>query len=311
MKNVLPENATPRIKSYILFLIVAIIWGIAGPVIKFTLGGLSPIAFLTYRFAISGLVSLFLSIIFGFRIPKEPKLFWFLLLYAFLTSTVSLGLLFLGFEKTTAIDATLIGAVYPIFVAVAGVIFLKEHITLREKIGIGIAFSGTAVTILEPILKMTDGLTGLTGNLLILASVFLGVATAIMAKVLLRDKINPATVTNASFMVGLLTTIPIALFFDTPASLITQIREAPFPYHLGVLFMALLSGNLAYWLWHRAQKTIEIGEGGLFAYLYPLISTPLAVFWLGEKITLPFIIGAGVIAVGVIIAEFKKPAQDS
>ncbi|PJA42810.1 EamA family transporter, partial [Candidatus Woesebacteria bacterium CG_4_9_14_3_um_filter_39_10] len=39
-----------RLKAYILLLIVAVIWGIAGPVIKFTLGGFPPLLFLTYRF---------------------------------------------------------------------------------------------------------------------------------------------------------------------------------------------------------------------------------------------------------------------
>ncbi len=76
--------------------------------------------------------------------------------------------------------------------------------------------------------------------------------------------------------------------------------------HLGVWYMALLSGTLAYTLQNRAMQTIEVGEASIFGYLMPIWAAPLAFWWLGEKITIPFIIGACVIAIGVVIAESKK-----
>ncbi|NTV79075.1 MAG: EamA family transporter [Clostridiales bacterium] len=44
---------------------------------------------------------------------------------------------------------------------------------------------------------------------------------------------------------------------------------------------------------------------------YPIFAAPLAVIWLGEKITPVFIIGAIIIAVGVFIAEVKKKRYNS
>ena len=305
MKLHLPET-TPRIKSYILFLIVAFIWGVAGPVIKYTLGGFSPLVFLTYRFFIAALAAVFIFLLTGFHLPKEPKTFWLVILYSFLTSTVTLGFLFLGYEKTTALYGTLISAAGPIMVAIAGVWFLQEKVTRREMLGIGIALAGTVVIILGPILKNGDGEVGLTGNLLVFASLLIGVATAVIGKVLLRRELSPIFLTNLSFIVGFLTILPVALFSRPLPQILDTIYQIPISYHLGVIYMALLSGTLAYWLWHKAQKTIEIGEGGLFAYLYPIFATPLAIFWLKEEITLPFIIGAAIIAIGVIIAEYKK-----
>ena len=70
--------------------------------------------------------------------------------------------------------------------------------------------------------------------------------------------------------------------------------------------MAIVSGSLAYYLFNKAQKTIEISEASVFSYLYPLFSAPLAVLWLGESITPVFIIGGIIIAIGVTIAEVKK-----
>ena len=75
---------------------------------------------------------------------------------------------------------------------------------------------------------------------------------------------------------------------------------------MGVWYMALISGSLAYYLYVKAQRSIEVSEAILFNYLQPVFSIPLALFWLGEKITPAFLLGALIIALGVIIAEYKK-----
>ncbi|MFZ5932749.1 MAG: DMT family transporter [Patescibacteria group bacterium] len=295
-----------RLHAYSLLLAVSVIWGVAGVVIKYTLGAFPPLTFLTYRFAIASLAAVLTFLSVGFKIPKDKKGLLTSGLYGFLTSTVALGLLFFGTDETTAIDATLISATAPIGVAAAGAIFLGEHITKREKVGISIAFLGTLVTILEPLVRNGASLAGLGGNLLVFASVIVGAATAVMAKVLLRQGVTPLFATSVSFIVGFLTTAPVAFTLEKPANMIALLGATPLPYHLGVFYMAFISGSLAYTLWHKAQKTIEIGEVGLFAYLYPVFGTPLAVFWLKEKITPPFIVGAAIITLGVAVAEYKK-----
>ena len=82
-------------------------------------------------------------------------------------------------------------------------------------------------------------------------------------------------------------------------------------YHIGVFYMAVISGSIAFYLSNKAQKSIEIGEQALFGYMYPIFSAPLAVIWLGEKITPIFILGAITIATGVFIAEVKKKRYNS
>lgn len=295
-----------RLTAYLLLLIVAVIWGAALPVIKFTLGNFNPFIFLTYRFGISAVISLFLILLFGLQIPRKKQVFLLTLGYGFLTSTITLGLLFLGVEKTTAVDTTLIAATGPILATVAGVIFLNEHVTRLEKIGIALAFAGVVVTFFEPILKNGDGALGLGGNVLVFASVLAGVASAVTAKIILREGVSPAAAVNISFIVGFLTLLPAALILYPPQAIMEQIQSASLSYHLGLWYVAIFSGNIAYFLWHKAQKTIEIGEAGLFTYLQPIFAIPLAILWLGETISVPLVIGAVIITVGVSIAEYRK-----
>lgn len=295
-------------KSYLYLLIVSIIWGVAGPIIKYTLSDFPPVIFLTYRFMISTLIAILIFAKKRPHIPKDPNIREHLAFYGFLISTVSLGLLFFGFEKTTALSGSLLSALTPIMVVAAGAYFLHDRITNIEHIGIGVAFVGTALTVIEPLITGGTQLfsASLEGNLLIMASLLVGVITAIQGKYLLRDKIDPQTLTHLSFIVGFLTMIPVLLLSFSLTEVWTIFTHAPLLSHVGVWYMALMSGTLAYTLWHIGQKSIEVSEAALFNYLLPLWATPVAMLWLGEKATPIFWVGSIIIAVGVGIAEYKK-----
>lgn len=296
-----------RTKAYLLLFVATVIWGVAGPVIKYTEGYISPLVFLLYRLAIAaafGAVALSLT-----RKQNWPKSFGQklgILVYAFFTTTIGLGLLFLGYEKTSALTASVLSAFYPIMVAIVGMIFLHERITRRENIGMGIALLGTAVVTLQPFFGSTASSSStLLGNLLVVGSILIGVAAALFTKILLRHTISPSALTHISFIVGFLTLAPVVLYLYPVAEIIRQIVTAPLSAHLGVVYMALVSGTLAYILWDAGQRTIEIGESAMFNYLYPVITLPLSIFWLHEEISLSLIIGTIVVGLGVIIAETK------
>jgi drug/metabolite transporter (DMT)-like permease len=295
-----------RLRAYFILTFVAIIWGLAGPVIKFTLGGIEPLTFLTYRFGISSVIALSFILTTKNHFPKDKKTILTMLVYGFLVSTLALGLLFLGLTKTTVLDMSLITAIGPLLIGLAGVIFLKEHVTSQEKLGMAIAFSGTLLTVMEPITSNSLNSGQLIGNLLIVLYLLVNTVGAILIKKLVRKKIPPLTLTNVSFIVGFLTLAPLALFSRGTGPLIQAISQLPLAYHLGILYMAIISGNLAYTLWVRGYKTIEVSEAALFSYLQPIFAAPLAIVWLQEKIRPPFIFGALLITIGVIIAEYKK-----
>src|SRR3989337_3194973 len=109
--------STKRVKAYIYLLLVALIWGIAGPVIKCTLKGIDPLPFISYRLAISAVISIIFFILKIKRGKKFRQLMTHLplgLLYGFLAVPAALGLLFVGLDNTTVLDLTLIGIIGPI-----------------------------------------------------------------------------------------------------------------------------------------------------------------------------------------------------
>jgi drug/metabolite transporter (DMT)-like permease len=295
-----------RFRAYIYLLIVSVLWGAATPVIKFTLGGITPLSFLVYRFAISAILGVLILSVTGAKIPKAKENLPLIMIYGFITTTVALGLLFLGLNRTTVLDTVLITAVAPLVTAVAGALFLKETITTQERLGILIAFSGTVITILEPVFKGGVDISQLSGNFLVFGYLLVNGVSSVLSKKLVRRDIKPLDLSNMAFIVGFLTILPLVLFEASFARVITTVTDLSIPFHLGVLYMAIFSGTTAYALWIKGQKSIEVSEAGVFAYLMPVFSAPLAVVWLGEKITPFFIIGAILIATGVFIAEFKR-----
>lgn len=295
-----------RLKAYFYLIIVTIIWGLAEPIIKFTLGGVPPLLFLSYRFGLSTVAAIITFMIFGVHFPKSWKLRFELCFYGFITSTVTLGLLFFGLNKTTVLDTTLITLMNPLLITFAGVEFLKEHITKREKIGMGVALLGTVITVLGPIVLNGQAGASFSGNILIFLYLIVTAWSYVLAKKLLRDDVHPLAMTNFSFIIGFVTLLPVLFYLNPLPDILHTVYSIPPIYHLAVAFMAIISGNFAYYLSNKAQKTIEISEASWFSYLYPVIAAPVAVIWLGEKITPLFVVGAVIITFGVILAEWKK-----
>jgi len=296
-----------RLRAYIYLIIVAAIWGLAAPVIKFTLGGIDPLPFLAYRFTIASIFSLAYFLV---KIARGKK-FKYLranlglaIVYSLLAIPIALGVLFVGLDKSTVLDLALIGVVGPMIVSLGGAYFFRDHITKREKIGIAIVVFGVALNSISPIFG-TDIKFKLAGNLLLLIYLLADSASILIAKRLVQVKIKSANLTNLAFIIGAATLIPITTVVYGFDNLIKMVTTLPFQYHLGVWYMALFSGSLAYFLFVRAQRSIEVSEATLFNYLQPIFSVPLAIFWLGEKISTSFILGAVLITIGLIFAEYK------
>ena len=244
---------SPRNKAYLNILTAVVIWGVAGVVIKSTLNYLDTVTFLTYRF---GLTSLVLVPIWFWQersrlhlFPKLEKRDWVLVTITGLCSTtIQLMLLFLGFEKTTAIEGTLISSVAPIFVALAGHHFLGDKITRREQVGMIIALTGTLIVVGLP-----RTISNIWGNILVLAANLVWTTEAVLSKKLLRLNLEPFFLTTAFFLVGFVSILPIYLL--TVKSSLLTIVIPPIGW-FGFLYMVFLSGMLAYTLFYKGQKTI-------------------------------------------------------
>ncbi|MBI4091150.1 DMT family transporter [candidate division WWE3 bacterium] len=179
-------------KLVIAFLILTtIIWGAAGPIIKYTLEYVPPFTFLFLRFLTSTAVILPFMIFEERQNPVSKKDILNLVILSFLGGTLTLGFTFYGFKYTSSLDASLIGALSPIFILIASSRLLGEKITKNEKIGSAVAIIGTLVVALQPLLEKgsastnSQALSQILGNLFIVVSLLTWTAYTIWSKKIL------------------------------------------------------------------------------------------------------------------------------
>jgi drug/metabolite transporter (DMT)-like permease len=303
---------SPRHKAYLYLLISSLIWGIGGAVIKFTLTYFNTVTFLSYRFLLTSLILIPLLLILHPRIFQtlsllKPRDWLWFILGSLLGSSIQIGILFQGFDLTTALDATLISSLTPVFVTIGSFWFLHEHITKQERTGLILAVIGSLIIILQPIWETGHLLSGsLIGNLLVLLANIVWMVYVIISKKELRHHYTPLLLTTSMFFWGFISIFICLLLTQSPADIYINLTRAPVSAHLGVIYMALFSGALAYFLYQNAQKTIETSEANIFTYLQVLVTVPLAYLWLHEPITSTFIVGSLVIAGGVALSELKN-----
>lgn len=293
-----------RLKAEFYLLAAMAIWGMAGPIVKFTLGGIDPLPFLSYRFFLASIFSLIVFKAFKLKLPKG-KMLWISIGYGLLATTIALSILFFGLKNSTALDLTLIGTSGPLVIALGGWLIFKDHITKREFKGISIALIGTSIVAMGPLIQGEDSLK-LSGNLLLILFLLIDGSSVLLSKYIVKKRADPFAVANLAFIVGALTLIPFTIYLYGFENIFNQVTNLELKYHLGVWYMAILSGNVAYAFLLRGERTIEVSEAGIFAYLQPLFAIPLAVFWLGEQITSYFLIGAIFIILGVYLAETRS-----
>jgi drug/metabolite transporter (DMT)-like permease len=300
-----------RHKAYLYLLIVAAVWGFAPPISKTAFSSFPPLIFLTYRFLITNFLLIPLLLIFEPDTWHKLSLLksndWLkLILSGILGSTFQLGLLFWGLDLTTSLDASILGAIPPILVAIGGAIFLREKITRLQTWGLAIAFTGTLVIVLQPVLSGQGLFSGsFAGNFLVFLGGVCWAIYVLITKQELKHRLSPLLLTTNMFFTGFISISLITIFFYKPLAISSMLSTAPLHSHLSVIYMAFISGALAYFLYQKAQSFLSASEADIFLYLSPIFTAPLAYFWLGEPITVPLIIGSLIIALGVIISEIK------
>ncbi len=299
-------------RAYLMLLAVAAIWGFAPPIIKVAFSSFPPLFFLTYRFLITNFILIPVLLL------TEPDTWhtlsrlkprdWFIFIgTGILGSTVQLGLLFWGLNYTTSLDAAVIGAIPPVLVAIGSVIFLKEKISRRGIIGLTVAFLGSIFIVIQPLFEGRSVVSGsLTGNFLVFLGTVSWAVYVIITKLELRHRLSPLLLTANMFFTGFISISFISVFYYSPSVVFRLLSAAPISAHASVVYMAFISGALAYWLYQKAQKVIAASRADIFLYLSPVFTAPLAYYFLDEPITLPLIIGSFIIAAGVIISQTRR-----
>lgn len=311
------KSRKSRLSSYLFLLINTVTWGLALVIVKPSLEFTTPFRYLLYRYLLAAIFSIPLLLYYWPKIKGKLAVIKKVFLVEFFGTGLALALLYIGLKQTTAIEASFLTTTTPIFVVLAGIFYLKEKEERHEWLGLMIAFLGTTLLTLFPIILngITPNGLSLEGNILIVLG---NIATAI-AMVLAKKKYKKLPklfVTSLSFYFGIFFFLVLS-FFEIFTSLesasITQTMHVLFstilvdftyqPVWVAAGYMALFGSIIGLTAYIKGQDGIEASEASMFWYLQPFVFVPAGILFLGESVHPIQLLAMAIIFSGVFIAE--------
>ncbi|QQG44116.1 MAG: DMT family transporter [Candidatus Roizmanbacteria bacterium] len=284
----------------ILALIIAnIIWGAAAPIFKYSLTNIPPFTLAFLRFFIAALI--FLPFIWRFNFRSLNRREWTkTILASFFGITINISFFFMGLQRADSINAPIIASSGPLFLFLLAVFFLHEKIKYRTLFGMFFSLLGVLVIVFLPILVegKSMGKSAFEGNVMYIIATLGAVLHPLLLKNELK-KLSPYPIIFIGFIFASFTFAPF-MFNELQLWSFSSLNSAGIT---GIIFGALFSSALAYFLFFYGLSKIAAQEVGIFTYIDPVVAILIAIPLVHEYPTLYFLIGSVLVFGGIYISE--------
>ncbi len=288
----------------ILIFLTALVSGIAVVVHKYFIMQIDSLIFTALRAFFIGIVFLFISLYFN-KVNKKKsfsKVSWkWLLFIGVVGGGFAFWLYFAGLKLTLAGRAAFIHKTLPIYAGILAFIFLKEKISKRQLIAMGVMLFGLIVMELQGI---SFGVR--VGDLMVLGATVLWAVENTVAKKVMINKESNWVVTFARMFYGSLILFAIILILGK-FDLIFALSPTQ------VLFI-VISGILLFFYvltWYWGLKYINLSKAAMILLIAPVITLVLGMIYLDENVTVLQLVGSLLILIGgFFIARVKSEKRD-
>lgn len=220
-----------------------------------------------------------------------------------LTGVVINQLLFIkGLTLTLSMHASLLMLITPVFVTLTAAWLIKEPLNVYKFFGLAIGISGAIMLVL--VKESSNNNNGdkniLLGNLLIVVNAVSYAFYFVLVKPLM-EAYHPFHVIRWIFTLGLVFVLPIGWreFTDIPWAVFSVAEYA------ALAFIVIGATFLAYLFNLYGISKLGASVAGAYIYTQPVFASVIAIFVLGESLTLYKIIAASLIVGGVLLVNKK------
>jgi drug/metabolite transporter (DMT)-like permease len=292
-----------NINAILKALFAVTVWGASFVATKISLQYVAPTTVVWMRFTM-GVVILGLAVGLGrqFSLPQGKDWGYFAVL-GFLGITFHQWLQSTGLVTAQATTTGWIIASTPIFMALLGLVVLRETLVWYQVAGIILAALGVLLVVTRGDLSaVTAGRFGTPGDFLVLISAPNWAVFSALSRSGLKR--HPSTL-MMFYVMSFGWFFTSILFFA--GSGITEIPSIPWDGWIAIVFLGVFCSGIAYIFWYDALKVLPVAQTGAFLYIEPIVTVIVAAVVLGEAILLATLIGGITILTGVWLVN--RPSQ--
>ncbi|MBX7146571.1 MAG: EamA family transporter [Alphaproteobacteria bacterium] len=274
---------------FITLLSVSLVWGANFAVAKIGMINFPPIAFLTLRF-----IGVAFVLIPFTRIPREYFLKIFFL--SFTLCLIHFGFLYAGIKQLDVATSSIVVQLQVPIAALLSKFYFKENLTLKNILGMLLAFLGIGIIVGEPKLQ---------GNILPIIFVIIAATAWAFSNIQMKDigqHVDPMTL-NCWIAAFASPQLALASFFFEHNQL-NAILQSDYKLWLALIYQILFATLLGYGLWYSMIKIYSVNKVMPFTFLIPFFSVLSGIIFLNEKLTLNIILGAICILTGIALIIF-------
>lgn len=278
---------------------VAIIWGMGFVIAKAAMEHFSPILLMALRFTLTAL-----CMIWFFR--PDPKLFNKLFWIAFVSAGIQYSLTFTGVSGIDASTAALLIQLEVPFAILLAAVVLGDKLTIRQGVGVSLAFCGAILIVGEP--KLANNMRYV---LMVIGGGFAWSLGQIMIKMM---GVSGGFSLISSVAVFAAPQLFIASYLLEDNQIDQIITASPAAW-AAVVYLGLVMTALGYAMWYRLLGLYDVNMVMPFLLLLPVASVVGGYLFLDEILTTKIAIGgllalAGVAIITLRIKQFT-PIEDA
>lgn len=285
-----------------LGLAFAFMWSSAFTSARMIVADAPPLTSLALRFLVSGMIGIAIAASMG-QSWKLSRIQWkATFVFGICQNALYLGLFFVAMQRIEASLAAIIAAAMPLFVGVAGWVFLGDRLRPVAILGLIMGMGGVA-------LIMGSRLSGGAD----LASILFCVIGTLALTVATLSVRGATTGGNVLMIVGLQMLVGSAALAVVAIALEDWNVNWSASLILAFIYTTLVPGLLATFTWFVLVNRIGAIRAATFHFLNPFFGVIIAALVLGEKVGVLDVVGAAVIALGILAVQLSKqvPAQTS
>ncbi len=216
---------------------------------------------------------------------------------------------------TNASNVAILMSLSPIVTAVMAKVFLKDR-------NLGVCmWVGSIMAIAGGILVGADNIRDLhldpLGDFMVLVTIVCWGVYSLLMDHTNHVRVSALVVVRKAFFWSLMAILPVALWGTTSAGkaaldgsfaieldpAVNRARFGDFWNLFNLVFLGVFASALAFSAWNLASKRLGMVKANVGLYLMPVVGVVAAALFLGERITLPVILGGLLILAGVAVAS--------